>query len=140
MWWTLWKRQRKGPSLATGWYHPLMVRKLLPAFVLGLAFLPTACAPAPGLGSQPEVAPAAAHSGFPAPSAAPRVDFQTRIRPILETRCRPCHFEGGTMYEQLPFDRPDTIHELGDKMFTRIKDPQEQEVLRAFLAGRHTKS
>jgi hypothetical protein len=40
------------------------------------------------------------------------------------------------MYKSLPFDRPETIHKLGNKMFTRIKDPQEQELLRAFLAAR----
>jgi hypothetical protein len=38
------------------------------------------------------------------------------------------------MYERLPFDRPQTIHRLGDKMFTRIKDAQEQALLRSFLA------
>jgi hypothetical protein len=113
-----------------------MTAKLLPAFVLGLALLPSTCAPARDPGIPPEVAPAAAHSAAPAASAPPAVDFQTRIRPILETRCRPCHFAGGTMYERLPFDRPETIRQLGDKMFTRIKDPQEQEALRAFLAGR----
>ena len=62
------------------------------------------------------------------------VDFQTQIRPILEKRCQPCHFTGGKMYAKMPFDRPQTIHTLGEKMFTRIKDPKEQAVLRAFLA------
>jgi hypothetical protein len=38
------------------------------------------------------------------------------------------------MYQALPFDRPETIRKLGDKMFTRIKDPKEQELLKAFLA------
>lgn len=113
-----------------------MTTKLLLAFVLGLALLPSTCAPARSPAFHPEIAPAAAHSRVPAPSAPPPVDFQTRIRPILETRCRPCHFDGGIMYERLPFDRPETIRGLGDKMFTRIKDPQEQEALRAFLAGR----
>jgi cytochrome c5 len=26
-----------------------------------------------------------------------RVDFDTQVRPILESRCTPCHFKGGTM-------------------------------------------
>jgi len=38
------------------------------------------------------------------------------------------------MYARMPFDRPQTIRTLGEKMFTRIKDPKEQAVLRAFLA------
>jgi hypothetical protein len=74
-----------------------------------------------------------AASPAPPPKAQP-VDFQTQIRPILEKRCQPCHFTGGKMYAKMPFDRPQTIHTLGEKMFTRIKDPKEQAILRAFLA------
>src|SRR5947209_20548520 len=74
-----------------------------------------------------------ASSPAPQPSARP-VDFATQVRPILEKRCQPCHFSGGKMYEKMPFDRPQTIRTLGAKMFTRIKDPKEQAVLRAFLA------
>jgi hypothetical protein len=64
------------------------------------------------------------------------VDFARDVRPILERRCQPCHFEGGKMYERLPFDRPATITKLGEKLFTRIKDPHEQAVIRTFLASR----
>ncbi|MEO6195040.1 MAG: hypothetical protein ABIS20_18650 [Thermoanaerobaculia bacterium] len=71
----------------------------------------------------------------PPPPPKPRlVDFATQIRPILEKRCQPCHFAGGKMYERMPFDQPRTIHTLGEKMFTRIKDPREQALLRSFLA------
>jgi hypothetical protein len=64
------------------------------------------------------------------------VDFARDVRPILERRCQPCHFEGGKMYERLPFDRPATITKLGEKLFTRIKEPHEQAVIRTFLARR----
>jgi hypothetical protein len=74
-----------------------------------------------------------ASSPAPQPKAQP-VDFETQVRPILEARCQPCHFTGGKMYKQLPFDRPQTIRTLGTKMFTRIKDEREQGILRAFLA------
>jgi hypothetical protein len=74
-----------------------------------------------------------ASSPAPQPKAQP-VDFETQVRPILEARCQPCHFTGGKMYKQLPFDRPQTIRTLGTKMFTRIKDEREQAILRAFLA------
>jgi hypothetical protein len=37
------------------------------------------------------------------------------------------------MYEKLPFDRAETIRHLGEKLFTRIKAPQEQATIRAFL-------
>ena len=60
--------------------------------------------------------------------------FVTEVRPILEARCQPCHFEGGKMYASMPFDRPETIRGLGEKMFSRIKDEREAKVLRAFLA------
>ncbi len=68
------------------------------------------------------------------PTAPPRVDFATQIRPIFEQRCQPCHFAGGKMYERLPFDRPQTIVKLGTKLFTRIKDEKQRELIRKFLA------
>ncbi|HEX9967819.1 MAG TPA: hypothetical protein VGB06_07725 [Solirubrobacterales bacterium] len=64
------------------------------------------------------------------------MDFDAQVRPILEARCQPCHFAGGKMYERLPFDRPQTVHLLGEKLFTRIKDEREQALLRSFLAQR----
>jgi hypothetical protein len=66
-----------------------------------------------------------------ATAAAP--DFDRDVKPILEKQCTPCHFTGGVMYEKLPFDRAETIRHLGEKLFTRIKAPQEQAAIRAFL-------
>jgi hypothetical protein len=63
-----------------------------------------------------------------------KVDFPTKIRPILEARCQPCHFSGGKVYQQMPFDRPETIKTLGTKLFTRIKDENERRLIRDFLA------
>jgi len=65
---------------------------------------------------------------------AEKVDFARQVKPILEARCQPCHFSGGTMYQRLPFDQPKTIITLGTKLFTRIKDEQEQHLIREFLA------
>jgi hypothetical protein len=67
-------------------------------------------------------------------AAPPRVVFATQIRPILEQRCQPCHFAGGKMYLRLPFDRPQTIVKLGTKLFTRIRDEQQRDLIRRFLA------
>lgn len=64
------------------------------------------------------------------------VDFTRDVRPILEKRCTPCHFAGGKMHAKLPFDKPETIHHLGDRLFSRIKKDDEQAVIRAFLAQR----
>src|SRR5262245_25375688 len=35
---------------------------------------------------------------------AERPTFASDIRPILESSCQPCHFQGGQMYEKLPFE------------------------------------
>src|SRR5689334_5485288 len=92
--------------------------RLLPAVsLLLLASCPTA--------PPPETAPSSLQS---------HVDFDSQVKPLLQTRCTPCHFPGGVMHARLPFDQAQTIRDLGEKMFTRIKDEHEQELLRAFLA------
>ena len=68
------------------------------------------------------------------PPATTKVDFPTQIKPILEARCQPCHFSGGKVYAKMPFDRPETIKTLGTKLFTRIKDENERQLIRDFLA------
>lgn len=62
------------------------------------------------------------------------IDFATQIKPIFEARCQPCHFTGGKVYDKMPFDRSKTIKRLGTKLFTRIKDEHEQQLIRDFLA------
>jgi len=71
------------------------------------------------------------NSGSTAPA---KIDFATQVKPILQARCQPCHFSGGTMYQRLPFDRQETIKALGTKLFTRIKDEKERSLIREFLA------
>ena len=61
-------------------------------------------------------------------------DFDKEIKPILQSRCMPCHFQGGKVYDKMPFDKPETVTKLGEKMFTRIKDEKEQRLIREFLA------
>jgi hypothetical protein len=61
------------------------------------------------------------------------VDFERDVAPIFE-RCHPCHFPGGRKYADLPFDDPETIQMLGEKLFTRIKDENEQAIVRTYLA------
>ena len=65
---------------------------------------------------------------------AERPTFASDIRPILESSCQPCHFQGGQMYEKLPFDKPETITKLGTKLFTRIKNEEERRIIREFLS------
>ena len=80
----------------------------------------------------PDAAPASQVAAVTPPAAA--IDFARDVRPIMESRCQPCHFTGGKMYERLPFDKPETIRELGERLFTRIKAENEQTVIRQFLA------
>ena len=63
-----------------------------------------------------------------------KVDFETQIEPLLKSKCLPCHFSGGKVYDKLPFDRAETIKTLGTKLFTRIHDENERKLIREFLA------
>ena len=66
-------------------------------------------------------------------SSSKKPDFVTEIKPIFQARCQPCHFQGGKVYDQMPFDKPETITRLGAKLFTRIKDEKERALIRQFL-------
>jgi len=100
-----------------------------------LALLLAGCAHPPtrqgiSVGTNPEVV-------VPVPDApreAKRVDFARDVRPIPERRCQHCHFPGGRMYEALPFDREETVHHLGEKLFTRIRTADEQRNIRDLLS------
>ena len=85
-----------------------------------------------------QLAKTASASGEPQPAkdskaVAAKPDFETDIKPIFQARCQPCHFQGGKVYEKLPFDKPETIVKLGTRLFTRIKDEKEQQRIREFL-------
>jgi hypothetical protein len=58
----------------------------------------------------------------PAP-AAPAGDelFFTTVRPILATRCAPCHNPGGRMYARLPFDDPNVLSSHSTGALRRLK-------------------
>ena len=68
-----------------------------------------------------------------ASAAKARVDFDTQLKPIFQSKCMPCHFSGGQMYEQLPFDKPATIRKLGTRLFTRIKEENDRRMIEDFL-------
>ena len=81
----------------------------------------------PTVSAQSSPAPGSGESGT-------KVDFASDVEPILKAKCQGCHFSGGKMYHELPFDRPGTIKKLGSKLFTRIKDENDRKVIREFLA------
>lgn len=96
-------------------------------------------APQPVTTPEPLAAHPPTEAGAPSAEATPanpgpaRIDFASQVQPLLEG-CRPCHFEGGKMYEELPFDDPGTVLTLGEALFTRIKEAEAQALIRAFLA------
>src|SRR5215213_11143613 len=69
----------------------------------------------------------------PVTTAKARVDFETQLKPIFKSKCMPCHFSGGQMYNRLPFDKPETIRKLGSRLFTRIKEENDRRLLEDFL-------
>ena len=77
------------------------------------------------------VVTSASAEAAPAPKA--RVDFDTQVKPIFQSKCMPCHFSGGQMYDRLPFDKPATIKKLGVKLFTRIKEENDRRLIEDFL-------
>jgi len=72
-------------------------------------------------------------AGFSSTLGAEKPDFDSDIKPIFQARCQPCHFQGGQVYDKLPFDKPATIVKLGTRLFTRIKDEKERRVIQEFL-------
>ena len=64
------------------------------------------------------------------------VNFKTDVVPILNTKCSPCHFEGGKMYEKMPFDSDVTIlnHQAG--ILRRLKNEPVGALIRQFIEQR----
>ena len=67
-------------------------------------------------------------------AAKARVDFETQLKPIFKSKCMPCHFSGGKVYDRLPFDKPETIRKLGTRLFTRIKEENDRRLIEDFLS------
>ena len=63
----------------------------------------------------------------------PPIDFDRQVKPIFQSKCMPCHFSGGQMYDRLPFDKPETIRKLGTRLFTRIKDENDRRLIDEFI-------
>jgi len=91
--------------------------------------------PAAPAATTPPAATAKSAPATPPASSTPkeRVDFDTQLKPIFQSKCMPCHFSGGQMYDRLPFDKPATIRKLGTKLFTRIKDEHDRKLIEDFL-------
>jgi hypothetical protein len=74
-------------------------------------------------------------SAQPTPKAEvlePKSSFESSIRPVLATRCAPCHEPGGKMYERLPFDDSKTVSSHADGIRGRLKG-EDREALERWL-------
>jgi N-acetylated-alpha-linked acidic dipeptidase len=131
----LWEAIDRGETRKLGGHE----RELVAAFDRAAALMAAAREALPALSAQPSSRAAASPSGaVPADAAAGapgalRRDFQKDVLPILEARCTPCHFPGGVMHARLPFEVEGTARVLGTKLFTRLRDPQDEAVIRAWL-------
>jgi N-acetylated-alpha-linked acidic dipeptidase len=121
----LWEAQDRGDSASL----PRHERELVSAFDRAAALMEKARATLPA----PRVAQATTPVPAHAPVAAGRLEFARDVLPILEQRCTPCHFPGGVMHERLPFETEATSRVLGTKLFTRLRKPEDQVVVRAWL-------
>jgi hypothetical protein len=111
----------------------IMGFRTFPLFLL-IALQGCALSQAPKLAESSSPEPATQPSNLCQPAHDGPVDFQSQVLPLLVSRCSPCHFPGGSMYSRLPFDQEATLEQLGTKLFTRIKKPEEQAILIRFLA------
>jgi len=59
--------------------------------------------------------------------------FTVAIVPVLRDQCAGCHFAGGPMYKDLPFDDQATVTRLGDAVMVQLEG-KGQERMRQWLA------
>jgi len=107
---------------------------LLLLLLLGCVHSPEPIREPASLSSPAPVVPAQAPAP-PGDPSLPSVDFDSRVRPLLQARCSPCHFPGGIMYARLPFDQADTVRCLGTRLFTRLQAKEDQALILQFVAS-----
>jgi hypothetical protein len=79
-------------------------------------------APAGGQSASPAGAPPKPPAAEPLATAAPDAPtFEATVRPILTTRCAPCHNPGGVMYGRLPFDQAAVVSSNAAGIRRRLK-------------------
>jgi hypothetical protein len=63
------------------------------------------------------------------------VTFTADIAPLLAAKCQPCHFEGGKVFDKLPFDQYKTVAKIAPRLHTRLKGQDEHLVARWIEQG-----
>jgi hypothetical protein len=59
--------------------------------------------------------------------------FQAVVLPVLRDQCQGCHFKGGAMYRDLPFDDEALVALRGDELLLQLKG-QGRERMAQWLA------
>ncbi len=59
--------------------------------------------------------------------------FQNDVLPLLQSRCKPCHFPDGKVYAKLPFDDYRTVVSLGKKLNTRFEQKKQQDIITRWI-------
>jgi len=113
--------------------RPWLPTSLVLATVMAACASPRpASAPAlPAPTAMPVTAPAKASE---APASPGHALFDSSVKPILVSRCMPCHFPGGKMYDRMPFDDPAVVASHSEGVLRRIKDPDQRQALDTWLA------
>ena len=62
-----------------------------------------------------------------------KIDFEKEVLPVLVEHCSPCHFTGGKMYDQLPFDKEATLIKNADKILKRVEKDEKKAIVKEFL-------
>lgn len=111
-----------------------------PVLLLAALLQSKACGGAAGNARAPaSPSPRAAETLIP-PSPVPETPtpvpdlFATVIRPIVQTRCSPCHERGGKMYGRLPFDDPKVLSSHSEGVLRRLK-AEDKELFERWLAS-----
>ncbi len=70
----------------------------------------------------------------PAPSPTPSL-FASTVRPVLASRCAPCHEPGGKLYARLPFDDPEVVAAHAEGVLKRLHG-EDREAVERWLKSR----
>lgn len=94
---------------------------------------PQALEPQPRLTAPPSRAPEPEIPTASPASPEGQDRFANSVKPMLASRCAPCHVPGGKMYERLPFDDPEVVRSHQDGILKRLKG-DDSETVRGWLA------
>ena len=63
--------------------------------------------------------------------------FEAVMLPILHDQCEGCHFSGGVMYQELPFDDRDLVASRGDEVLLQLKGKGRERMAEWLALTRH---